>query len=48
LAFGFFLGATSTSQQFAAANVYDDGDGNTSISLHDVKGVFTLFLGGTL
>ncbi len=48
LAFGFFLGASSNAQQFSAANVYDDSDGNTSISLHDVKGVFTLFLGGTL
>jgi len=48
LAFGYFLGGSSTTQQFTAANVYDDGDGNTSVSLHDVKGVFTLFLGGTL
>lgn len=48
LAFGFFLGASSTPQQFAAANVYDDSDGSTTISLRDVKGVFTLFLGGTL
>ncbi len=48
MAFSYFVGGPSTSLQFAAANVYDDGDGNTSIKIHDVKGVFTLFLGGTL
>ncbi|CAN2042665.1 hypothetical protein GMMP15_80018 [Candidatus Magnetomoraceae bacterium gMMP-15] len=46
--FNFFLGASSTTEEFDAANVYNDGDGNTAISLHDVQGVFTLFLGGTL
>jgi hypothetical protein len=44
--FTFFTGQISPSpQQFAAANVCDDGDGHTSISLNDVRGVFRLFAG---
>lgn len=44
--FTIFLGGPFTPQEFAAANVCDDGDGNSTISLNDVKGAFTLFLGG--
>ncbi len=49
MAFGYFVtGEGPTSSGFAAANVYDDGDGNTSVSLHDVRGVFTIFVTGSL
>jgi hypothetical protein len=48
-AFRYSLGIGSpTASEFAAANVYDDGDGNTSIIIHDVRGIFRLSLGLSL
>ena len=48
LAFGFFIGAPYSNNQFIAANVCDDGDGNKQISLKDVKNIFKLFMGSPL